>query len=155
MSKNILWKAVDVIRDKGWFQGAFQDPHGEAVCALGAINYAQSGESARSFVSQADVELDDWYESERALEKAAYLHERAASTLLRVANELYPRENFPVKEEECDICKIVHKTGDSTKWDAVPIFNDHPLVTKEIMMHVFHHAAAQLDAEEESNEERS
>lgn len=36
----LLEKAADILEERGWFRGGYQDPHGSAVCLIGALSIA-------------------------------------------------------------------------------------------------------------------
>lgn len=46
MSDNPFYRAIEVLRERGWHQGDLADEHG-AVCALGAYHVAQTGSLSR------------------------------------------------------------------------------------------------------------
>jgi len=137
--KNVLWRAKDVLNQKGWYQGGFESSDGK-VCSLGAINWVfTNGEKSDDYMITPSIDGDyQAWQDKRSEVYDEYIE--IIAVLLRTANELYPRNTL----------------SPSTFWDdwsGIADFNDDPHITREMVMHVFNHAAAELDVEEESDEE--
>lgn len=153
---NIFWLAKQVMHQRGFNKGDFvdpDDPENGPVCALGAINVILSGDPrVRHPRAADDSEVPALNRSiyEKAQDPSWY--DEISALFTEVSNELYPRNGRDVVK--CLICDKVHG-GDPNLWENVAVFNDASDITKEMVMHVFSHAAAQLDAleaEEESGE---
>lgn len=65
----ILNKAADVIAERGWHRGAYENPHDGGVCAMGAMCVA-AGLPPRAIAISCEAEaLDDVFEAERHLRR--------------------------------------------------------------------------------------
>lgn len=62
----ILNKAAEVIEERGWMQGASQDPFGTAVCAMAALRIARGlpplpmGDEDTTSVEEVDAAADEF-----------------------------------------------------------------------------------------------
>lgn len=70
----ILAKSADVIVERGWHRGNYKDPHGSAVCLLGAISVAAGEEphvigspEAPAEAAAAIIAFEDWLGSDMDL----------------------------------------------------------------------------------------
>lgn len=130
---NLLWRAKEILNQKGWTKGRLVDSAGQ-VCAYGAIHAAISGNPEEFYYPEGEHTCYSGPERDcarcSAHNEALALREALAATVKAIADELYPPEE-----------------RDRNKWLSAADFNDDPSTTREMLMHVFNHAAAQWDAE--------
>lgn len=121
---NVLQKAKNVLTQKGWTKNHFE--YAGRVCSLGAIYTVTYGNPQGVLQGENAREPENYVRIRNQASDASIL-------LLKIANELYPAD------------KSVYMWG----WESIPQFNDAETTTKEMIMHVFSHAASEMELTDE------
>jgi hypothetical protein len=120
----ILWKALDTLRERGMAKHVLEVGFGEGqVCARGACHVAMTG----------NARWPTWWRNRQQVgaEEMRDLYKEIEKDLLATADELFP-------------CNFTFSSGYRT-WFDIARFNNHPNTTPEMLEAVFEKTAIRAE----------